>query len=95
MASDHITSLECKEANEYIYLFLIAVLEQQGSNFNFNREINDIRIKKMRVMLPVTDDGEPDFQFMEDYIRELMTAKREQYQAYDITRRKIFRSLLP
>ena len=49
----------------------------------------------MRVMLPVTGDGEPDFQFMEDYIRELMTAKREQYQAYDITRRKIFRSLLP
>ena len=49
----------------------------------------------MRVMLPVTDDGEPDFQFMEDYIRELMTAKREQYQAYDIMRRKIFRSLLP
>ena len=46
-------------------------------------------------LLPVTDDGEPDFQFMEDYIRELMTAKREQYQAYDITRRKIFRSLLP
>ena len=95
VASDHITSIECKEANEYIYLFLITVLEQQGSNFNFNREINDIRIKKMRVMLPVTDDGEPDFQFMEDYIRELMTAKREQYQAYDITRRKIFRSLLP
>ena len=69
-------------AYEYIYLFLITVLEQQGSNFNFNREINDIRIKKMRVMLPVTDDGKPDFQFMEDYIRELMTTKREQYRAY-------------
>ena len=69
-------------AYEYIYLFLITVLEQQGSNFNFNREINDIRIKKMRVMLPVTDDVKPDFQFMEDYIRELMTTKREQYRAY-------------
>lgn len=82
VASDHITSLECKEANEYIYLFLTAVLEQQGSNFNFNREINDIRIKKMRVMLPVTNDGKPDYQFMEDYIRELMNAKREQYRQY-------------
>lgn len=82
VASDHVTSLECKEANEYIYLFLTAVLEQQRTNFNFNREINDLRIKKMRVMLPVTDGGQPDFQFMENYVRELMSAKREQYRQY-------------
>ena len=82
VASDHVTSLQCEEANEYIYLFLTAVLEQQGSNFNFNREINDLRIKKMRVMLPVTDEGKPDYQFMEDYIREVMTAKRKQYRDF-------------
>ena len=82
VASDHVTSLECKEANGYIYLFLTAVLEQQGSNFNFNREINDLRIKKMRVMLPVTYEGKPDFKFMEDYIRELMTEKKKQYLGY-------------
>ena len=82
VASDHVTSLECKEANEYIYLFLTAVLEQQGSNFNFNREINDLRIKKMRVMLPVTDEGKPDYKFMEDYARELMSAKRKQYRQF-------------
>ena len=79
VASDHVTSLECKKANKYVYLFLTTVLEQQGSNFNFNREINDLRIKKMRIMLPVTDSGEPDYQFMEDYIRELMEKKRKQY----------------
>ena len=82
VASDHVTSLQCEEANEYIYLFLTAVLEQQGSNFNFNREINDLRIKKMRVMLPVTDEGKPDYQFMEDYIRELMNEKKKQYRGY-------------
>lgn len=82
VASDHVTSLQCEEANEYVYLFLTAVLEQQGSNFNFNREINDLRIKKMRIMLPVTDEGKPDYQFMEDYIREAMTAKRKQYRDF-------------
>ena len=70
VASDHVTSLECKEANEYIYLFLTAVLEQQGSNFNFNREINDLRIKKMRVMLPVTEAA------------TMVAAKRKQYRTY-------------
>ena len=82
VASDHVTSLECNEANEYVYLFLATVLERQGSNFNFNREINDLRIKKMRVMLPVTDDEKPDYQFMEEYVRELMAEKRKQYRKF-------------
>lgn len=82
VASDHVTSLKRENTSQYVYLFLTAVLEQQGSNFNFNREINDLRIRKMRVMLPVDDNDEPDYQFMEDYMKELMTAKREQYQKY-------------
>lgn len=82
VASDHVTSLKRENTSQYVYLFLTAVLEQQGSNFNFNREINDLRIRKMRVMLPVDDNDEPDYQFMEDYMKELMTAKRKQYQKY-------------
>ena len=82
VASDHVTSLKRENTSQYVYLFLTAVLEQQGSNFNFNREINDLRIRKMRVMLPVDDNDEPDYQFMEDYMKELMTAKRKQYQEY-------------
>ena len=33
-------------------------------------------------MLPVDDNDEPDYQFMEDYMKELMVAKRKQYQEY-------------
>ena len=82
VASDHVTSLKRENTSQYVYLFLTAVLEQQGSNFNFNREINDLRIRKMRIMLPVNSNDEPDYQFMEDYMKELMVAKRKQYQEY-------------
>lgn len=82
VASDHVTSLKRENTSQYVYLFLTAVLEQQKSNFDFNREINDLRIKKMRIMLPVDDNDEPDYQFMEDYMKELMVAKRKQYQEY-------------
>ena len=82
VASDHVTSLKRENTSQYVYLFLTAVLEQQGSNFNFNREINDLRIRKMRVMLPVDDNDEPDYKFMEDYMKELMSLKRKQYQKY-------------
>lgn len=82
VASDHVTSMKRENTSQYVYLFLTAVLEQQKSNFDFNREINDLRIKKMRIMLPVDDNDEPDYQFMEDYMKELMVTKRKQYQEY-------------
>ncbi len=82
VASDHVTSLKREGANKYIYLFLATVLEQQRSNFNFNREINDQRINQMHIMLPIDEAGSPDYQFMEDYIRELMDRKYKQYQDY-------------
>ena len=82
VASDHVTSLKKYGASQYVYLFLVTMLEKQAGNFNFNREINDLRIRKMRVMLPINDKGEPDYQFMEDYVKELMVAKRRQYRKY-------------
>ena len=40
------------------------------------------RLKKLKIMLPVTGEGKPDYKFMEDYIRELMERKYKQYQDY-------------
>ena len=37
---------------------------------------------RSQFLLPVNDNGEPDYQFMEDYIRELMNKKRKQYRDY-------------
>lgn len=70
VASDHITHLKRKGLKKEHYLFIVAALSKQASNFNFNREINDQRIQGMQVMLPVDGLGAPDWQFMEDYISE-------------------------
>ena len=45
-------------------------------------------LKGDRVMLPVADDGQPDYQFMENYIRELMAAKKKRYRQYVVRRLK-------
>lgn len=79
VASDHVTSLKCENASKYVYLFLTTILEQQGSNFNFNREINDLRIKKMRVILPVNEKDSPSYEFMEEYGRKMTIKKYVQY----------------
>jgi hypothetical protein len=82
VASDHVTSLKHEGMSKFVYLFLTTTIERQGSNFNFNREINDARIKKMQVMLPVSDDGKPDCKYMEQYAKNMMLRKYEQYLAF-------------
>lgn len=82
VASDHVTSLKREGTSKFVYLFLATTIERQGSNFNFNREINDARIKKMQVILPVTDEGKPDYKYMEQYAKNMMLRKYEQYLAF-------------
>lgn len=82
VASDHVTSLKREGTSKFVYLFLATTIERQGSNFNFNREINDARIKKMQVMLPVTDEDKPDYEYMEQYAKNMMLKKYEQYLAF-------------
>lgn len=53
-----------------------------SSKYTYGHMGNKDSIKRERIMLPVTDDGEPDYQFMEDYVRELMIAKRKQYRDF-------------
>ena len=47
--------------------------------YSFNREINDKRIQREKILLPVNSDGLPDWQFMEDFIKQ-----KEQKQIADL-----------
>lgn len=79
VASDHVTALKTEGISRYCYLFMTAMIEKQSSNFNFNREINDCRIKNMQIMLPITDSGKIDYKYMEQYIKNMMLRKYQQY----------------
>ena len=43
---------------------------------------NEKRLKRDIIMLPVTESGEPDFEFMENYIKELEAEKLAEYKTY-------------
>lgn len=82
VASDHVTMLEKAGASEPLYLALAALLARLGEKYNFNREINDKRISRERVMLPVDEKGEPDFGYLERYAKNLMIRKYRQYMEF-------------
>ena len=79
IASDHITALKNDKFNKYVYLFLTVIVSKIGEKYSFNREINDFRIANEKILLPINENKEPDYYYMERYIKKIMY---EQYKAY-------------
>src|SRR3989339_820228 len=75
VASDHCTVIQIKDKkiklNNYVSLFLKPIIESMKSKYNFAREINNDRLKKEKILLPATKNKLPDWEFMENYIKEL------------------------
>lgn len=82
IASDHVTALSSPRLNKYHYLFLSAQLNKLSEKYSFNREINDVRIRRERLMLPINDAGEPDFDYMEAYMKNIIAEKYRKYLEY-------------
>ena len=79
VASDHVTALILEKPNKYIYLFLSGIIRRLEEKYSFNREINDKRIQREKILLPVDSDGLPDWRFMEDFMKQ-----KEQKQIVDL-----------
>lgn len=71
VASDHVTQLKREGMDKYAYLFMIPLINRLSEKYSFNREINDERIKREKLLLPVTDAGDIDFQFMSSFMKQI------------------------
>lgn len=82
VASDHVTALQMEQSNKYVYLFLSTLIKRLEEKYSFNREINDKRIQREKILLPVNSEGKPDWQFMEDFIKQKEQKQRKQLRDY-------------
>lgn len=82
VASDHVTMLENNTLNKYIYLFLSSMLSRLNEKYSFNREINDTRLSKEKILLPIRLDGSPDYEYMEQYMKYQEYQKIKEYLEY-------------
>lgn len=82
VASDHVTHLKNDDFSKNIYLFIATLGNRLSQKYNFNREINDTRISREKLMLPVDDKGNPDYEYMEYYTQNKMLAKYKDYLQY-------------
>lgn len=74
VASDHVTVLWLKDRplTKKIAMYLITLLEKLGDNYFFNREISDKRLSKDYIKLPIKDDGSVNWDYIEQFIEEII-----------------------
>lgn len=82
-AGSSILMLYADTLNLYNGQFIAKMISNTcACKYSYGHMGNKDAIKRERIMLPVDDNDEPDYQFMEDYMEELMVTKRKQYQEY-------------
>lgn len=74
-ASDHVEKLIPKfRMNKYIAMFLVTILNKEQYRYNYGRKCSQARMKQIKIKLPAKN-GQPNFDFMEDYIKSLSYSK--------------------
>ena len=74
--------LKNRAGNKYIYLFMKSIIEKQRGKYNYGYKFNETRMRRQKIMLPVNDKGEPDYNFMENYVRAVEEKQLQRYRDY-------------
>lgn len=78
-ASDDVNILYAKdfwEMNKYIAMFLVTVIKANKYRFGYGRKWTMEKMKETIIRLPSREEGNPDFAYMENYIRSLPYSDR-------------------
>jgi type I restriction-modification system DNA methylase subunit len=80
----HVTALypKLKMSRETMLFISRCITNQREKKFAFGYTVTNKRLNLLRVSLPVTDDGTPDFDYMENYIRNIEAAQYRKYLNY-------------
>ena len=65
-----------------IMRFIAACITVQREKFGHGYSLNNARLAVFRMMLPVDDNGQPDYAFMEEYIKEREQQLIQKYIAH-------------
>lgn len=70
------------EDNKFVLLFFVSIFAQQRSKYSYGYKFKEQRMLRQKLMLPITDSGEPDYKYMEQYAKNLMLKKYKQYLTF-------------
>lgn len=71
-----------KYLNKYNSMFITTISDRVRSKYNFGFKRNEKHLKKEILQLPVDSEGNPNWHFMEEYIKERESKKRQELKDY-------------
>lgn len=78
-AGSSILMLRSDWLNLYLGQFIARIVRQTCSKYTYGHMGNKDSIKRERIMLPIDDSGKPDYEYMEQYAKNMMLRKYKQY----------------
>ena len=79
---DNIYFFEHKGLSDATKQFISVCINQQRDKYSYGKQFRQPNADKLKVMLPATSDGKPDFAYMDAYGRKVMLDRLEKYLAY-------------
>lgn len=82
--SDDVKRFHLKNINDKkeILLFFSTLIHLQKTKFNYGYKFNQSRMNRQKILLPIKEDNSPDYQYMEQYIENLIYSKYHTYLEY-------------
>ena len=77
ISGNNINKLYSKHLNENNALFIVTLLSMEKYRYSYNRPFNKNCILKSKIKLPVDQNEQPDWKYMEEYIKVLRERERD------------------
>ena len=80
--SNDCRKLRLKNKSPFVGKFISRIITGQKDKYGYGYKMGTGRIKRQKILLPIDKKGEPDYVYMENYIKKLEYNKLKSYLSY-------------
>lgn len=71
--------LRLKNPGKYIGIFISQQITRQKGKYGYGYKMGTARLKRQKIMLPINKHSEPDYEYMENYMKNIELKKLTEY----------------
>ncbi|HHB93368.1 MAG TPA: restriction endonuclease, partial [Thioploca sp.] len=80
--SNDCRKLRLKYPSKHVGIFISQQITRQKDKYGYGYKMGTARIKRQRIMLPINENKAPDYEYMENYMKQLELKKLKKYLQY-------------
>lgn len=80
--SNDCRKLRLKHPNKYVGIFISHIITRQKEKYGYGYKMGTARLQRQKILLPVNDNGTPDYAFMESYMKQKESELLNEYENY-------------